>query len=118
MTRRPHDTIDLMLAPAALSVDARLEDLGALSADELDATVALEANVNTSSLEARRRGLLTSVTRFVELHGWAVAWDRRGLRLSHADRTLVLGLPPTLADYVSASELSAEVSPGRTAGRG
>jgi len=29
----------------------------------------------------------------IELHGWQMSWDDRGIRLAHGKRSLVLGVP-------------------------
>ena len=42
MASRPHDITDLYLAPVALKVDARIEELGHLDKDRLAYEVALE----------------------------------------------------------------------------
>ena len=41
MATRPHDVTDLYLAPVALAVDARIEELGQLDKDELVYEVAV-----------------------------------------------------------------------------
>lgn len=43
-----------------------------------------------------------AVTRQIDLHGWTVDWDPRGLRLTHSRHTLVLGIPPFFVEYLDA----------------
>ena len=50
--------------------------------------------------EDRERALLESILHFTDSRGWIVAWDSRGLRLSHAEHSLVLGVPANLAAYL------------------
>lgn len=95
----PHDLDDLGLAPVVLTIDARLEELGRLSAADLRFRVAVETDRPDWTAELRASALLQTVSRFVELHGWVLAWDPRGLRLSHADHTVVLGVPPLLREF-------------------
>jgi hypothetical protein len=98
---RPHDVTDLLLAPVALALDTRLEELGSLSPTELQYDVALEGDKPHRSRAFREAGLLTAVTHNVALHGWVCSWDQRGLRLTHDGHTIVLGLPPSLTAYLA-----------------
>jgi hypothetical protein len=41
MTVKPHDVVDLYLAPVALSVDANLQSLSGFSSEKIDGAVAL-----------------------------------------------------------------------------
>ena len=52
MATRPHDLTDLYLSPVVLAVDARIEELGHLSKDQLNYEVALESG----SPDFTRRG--------------------------------------------------------------
>jgi len=103
MASRPHDMVDLYLAPVALSVDSRLTELASLSLDELFIRVSLSTDREPMTAEERRRGLLTTVTHPVEMHGWEPSWDDqgRGLRLSHAGHALTLGITTTLRDFLA-----------------
>lgn len=98
---KPHDTTDIFLAPVALSLDQRLEELAELSPQELDFRIGLETGADTHSPELRSRGLLLSLTHVIDLHGWTVEWSSRGLRLSHEEHCLTLGLPQSLAEYLA-----------------
>lgn len=101
MTGRPHDLTDLYLAPVVLGIDARLEDLSTLSADDLVFRVALESDVEARDSAERRSALIETVQRGLELHGWTLAINDRGLVISHADHAVSLGLPPNLREFVS-----------------
>lgn len=102
MTPKPHDVVDLRLAPVALQLDARLEALGRLSADALVSRVVMENNHPLSDRRDREQDLLFTVTRAIDLGGWVASWDERGLRLAHGKHTLVLGLPGSLSSFLAA----------------
>jgi len=97
----PHDVSDLYLAPVVLAVDAKLDDLAALESHALSQRIAVESNLPDWSREDRERALIESVQHFVDCRGWTMTWDPRGLRLSHAEHTLVLGVSANLVDYLS-----------------
>jgi hypothetical protein len=97
----PHDVSDLYLAPVVLSIDAKLDDLATLDPRALAQRVAVESNLPDWNREDRERALLESILHFVDSRGWTTAWDPRGLRLSHADHSLVLGMPTNLAQYLA-----------------
>lgn len=101
MAERPHDMTDLYLAPVLLEIEGCLEDLGALSADDLRYQVVLETDVEPRDSAERQRAVLGTVRHRVELHGWALSLHERGLAVSHDDRTIVLGLPANLREYVA-----------------
>jgi hypothetical protein len=100
MTTRPHDVSDLFLAPVILDLDAKLDELGKLAPAELAYQVALESDTPDSSRQLREMAVLRMIERQVETHNWALAWDPRGLRVSHDGRVLVLGVPPAIHDYL------------------
>ena len=104
MPRAPHDYTDLFLAPVALTVDQRLEGFAGLGPVELERRVALESNQLTTTTAERASAVVASVTYLVDLHGWRAAWDSRGIRLSHDNHSLVLGVPPNVAAYVAGGE--------------
>jgi hypothetical protein len=97
----PHDVSDLYLAPVILSIDAKLDELGTLDAHALAQRVAIESNRPDWSREEREQALLVSIQHFVDCRGWEMTWDPRGLRLTHAEHTVVLGVPANLAEYLS-----------------
>lgn len=101
MRNLPHDVSDLYLAPVVLSIDAKLDDLGTLEPRALAQRVAVESNLPDWSRENRERALLESVQHFIDCRGWAVTWDPRGLRLGHAEHSLVLGVPANMAAYLA-----------------
>ena len=101
MPNLPHDVSDLYLAPVILSIDSRLDDLGTLDAHALAQRVAIESNRPDWNREEREQALLASIQHFVDCRGWEMTWDPRGLRLSHDEHTVVLGVPANLAQYLS-----------------
>src|SRR5665213_3030538 len=103
MAAVPHDVTDLYLAPVLLGVDARIEEYSRLTADELSYQIALEGDVADWTRELREAGLLRAVSRFVDTHDWELSMDKRGIRLTHGEHTLVLGIPHTFEAYLSSS---------------
>jgi len=110
MATRPHDVTDLYLAPVALAVDARIEELGQLDKDELVYEVALDADSPDFTRRMREDGLIRTVTHLIDDHGWEFSWDPRGLRLTHDAHSFVLGIPAVFHKYL-------EYSPGARGGR-
>lgn len=95
----PTDLADLALAPVALAVSRRLEQLGRLSRGELD--LAIAAGTDHDPVVGRRAELLMAlVARDLDLHHWSLAWCPSGLRLQHEGHVLVLGLAPGLRDFL------------------
>ena len=103
MTMAPHDITDLHLAPVLLALDTRLETLGELTLEELRRRIALESNRFDSDVELRIAGVLESVKYLLDCHGWDLSWDPRGIRVTHRNRSVVLGVPDVVADYVAGS---------------
>jgi hypothetical protein len=99
----PHDLQDLYLAPVALAVDSRLEELAQLNGDELAKHVALTSDRPDWSRELRTDALLTAVGHMLDLHEWVLAWDARGLRVEHDEHHFTLGVPPTFAQFLDGS---------------
>jgi hypothetical protein len=97
----PHDLSDLYLAPVVLSIDAKLDDLGKLEPRAVAQRVAVESNLADWTSEDRERALLESIQHLIDCRGWTVTWDPRGLRLSHDEHSLVLGVPANLAQYLA-----------------
>ncbi|WP_136707226.1 hypothetical protein [Agromyces sp. H66] len=91
---------DLYLAPVVLGVEGRLEELGALSSDDLGFQVILETNIEPRDTAERRKALIETIRRRVELHGWEVSLHERGVAVSHDDHTIVLGLPDNVREYL------------------
>jgi hypothetical protein len=102
MTTLPHDVADVLLAPVALHIDARIQELADMDAGEFAYEVAVRSDVADRTGAQRRVAVLAALTQNLELHGWSVAWDERGVRLSHGTsaNSLVLGVPESLRDFV------------------
>jgi len=100
MADRPHDVTDLYLAPVLLAVDARIEELGKLDKDGLAYEVALESDSPDTTAQMRQEALITTITHLVDTHHWTFSLDPRGLRMTHDEHTLVLGIPPVFLDYL------------------
>lgn len=103
MATRPHDITDLYLAPVALTVDARLEELGRLDSGRLAYEVALESDSPDFTRSMREEALLRTITHLVDIHDWKLSWDPRGIRLSHEAHTFVLGVPASFRAYLEDS---------------
>ena len=103
MPARPHDISDLYLAPVALEIDARIEELGRLDKEQLAYEVALESDSPDFTRQMREEGLIRTVTHLIETHNWEFSWDPRGLRLTHHAHTFVLGIPAVFAEYLQGS---------------
>lgn len=98
---RPHDRSDLLLAPVALEIDARIQELADMDEEALRFRVALEGNIDVSNPSMVAEGVIEACTNGIELHHWEASIDPRGLRLTHADHSLVLGLPANLRALLS-----------------
>lgn len=101
----PHDVTDLQLAPVALALDQELELLGRLDGEQLlnHLLIAADRSPGDAKDQAEREAMLVSVlTQFVDLHGWEVSCDPRGLRLTHRDHRIVLGVPDSVREFVEA----------------
>jgi hypothetical protein len=103
MTTRPHDVADLYLAPVALAVDARIEELGHLDEDQLEHKVAFQNDSQDNTPRLREEALIKTITSLTDCHGWELSWDPRGLRLSHEAHTFVLGIPAGFREYLHGS---------------
>ncbi len=103
MADRPHDITDLYLAPVALAVDARIEELSHLDKDGLAYEVALETDSPDFTRRIREDALIRTVTHLMDRHDWEFSWDPRGLRLTHDAHTFVLGVPAVFLEYLDDS---------------
>ncbi len=112
MPTLPHDVSDLHLAPVVLALDARLDELGAHDLERLAVAVDLASNSLGLTRDQREAGLLEAVAHIIDCHGWTLTWDMRGIRLTHEKHSLVLGAPPTFADYLAGT--SGATDPGST----
>ncbi len=99
---RPHDVTDLYLAPVVLAIDARIEELGRLDKDQLAHKVAFQSDSPDNIRGVSEEALIGTVTYLIDNHGWEFSWDPRGLRLTHDERTLVLGVPAVFLEYLKA----------------
>ena len=97
----PHDISDLHLAPLVLALDARIEDLGKLTLDELTKHVALVSNRPDWDRRARESALLLTLEEALDLHGWTLSWHARGLQMQHDAHRFVLGIPAVFTDYLT-----------------
>lgn len=101
MINRPNDRIDLLLVPVALEIDSRLQSLGEMDADALSFRVALEGNVELSNSSAIHEGVIQACTNGINMHHWLASIDPRGLRISHDEHTMVLGIPDNIRELLS-----------------
>ena len=86
MSELPHDIADLYLAPVVLEVDARITELATLTDEKLAVQVAIESDEPDWSVDLRKVALLRTVGHLIDLHGWQMSWDDRGIRLAHGKR--------------------------------
>lgn len=108
MPTLPRDLEDLRLAPVVLALDAQIERMGQLGASELASRVALESGMPDHSEAQREQALLESVRHCIDVHGWKLSRDPRGIRVTHQAHTLVLGAPASFDAYVrGAGQVSA-----------
>lgn len=100
MTELPRDIGDLYLAPVALALQARIDELADLSDKDLSWRVALESDEPDWTADTRRTALLRTVAHLLDLHGWELTWEERGIRAAHGGHALVLGVPTSFRRYV------------------
>lgn len=112
MTTLPHDLSDLHLAPVVLALDARIAELSLLDVHELTQRVALESNLADWTRQMRISGVLETVSHLIDCHGWALAWDPRGIRVERGLNSLVLGVGPTLIEYVEGKPVATAADAG------
>lgn len=101
---RPNDRTDLLLAPVALEIDARLQALGEMDSDALNFRIALEGNVDLSNASMIHEGVIEASTNGINMHHWLASIDSRGLRISHDDHSLVLGFPENIREVLSRAQ--------------
>jgi hypothetical protein len=101
MPTRPRDVTDLYLAPVALELDRRLEGLSGLSDEELDVQITLSTDRQPNDTASRAALAIESLTHVMDLHGWQVQWDPRGLRIRNDQHSVVLGIPASLRRYLA-----------------
>ena len=100
MTTRPTDITDLYLAPVALRLDRQLATLAHLTEERIHVWVAVVTDREPTTVDERRLLTLRALQREVDTHHWHLAHDPRGIRLSHGDNSLVLGIPAPLRSYL------------------
>ena len=99
--QHPHDVADLRLAPVALLVDERLEELSALDDAQLAEAILFGSNRQPHSDAERGEALVAAATHLIDLAGCRATWDPRGVRLTHDSHSLVLGASRQLTDFVA-----------------
>lgn len=114
MSLRPHDISDLFLAPVMLELDQRIDELSRIDPKALGDEIALESDLADWTRDLREAALLRAVGHLVETHGWVLSWDPRGVRLSHAGRHVVLGIPDSFRAYVSGAPVVSREARGTT----
>jgi len=83
MTQLPHDLADLYLAPVALKLDGRPDELARLTAHDLGRHVALASKEADWTVEMRRDAVLRTVA-----HAWiCTTGPSRGTTAESAFRT-------------------------------
>jgi len=97
----PQDITDLYLSPVAIAVDKRLEELGQVPDAELKYRFAVETNTSPRTRDEAIAAVVADVAYLIDTHHWQLAWDSRGLRLTHDDHSVVLGVPDNIRDYVN-----------------
>lgn len=98
----PHDRADLYLAPVVLKLDSWLEDWSDVSEQDILVRIAVATNEEPRDVSERKRALVHVVEHDVELHGWAVDFAERGVRMRHGENQVVLGLPASLREFLTA----------------
>jgi len=96
----PRDSTDLHLAPVALQVDAKIQELSGKTREELAYHLASEIDRNPRTEEQRAKDIVDAVTHLVAMSGWTAAWDSRGVRLSNGRHSLVIGVGAEVAQYI------------------
>lgn len=114
MSLLPNDTSDLFLAPVTLELDQRIDELGRLDPAALSAEIALKSDLADWTQDLREEALLRTVRHFIETHNWVLSWDPRGLRLSHAERHVILGIPDSFRAFLSGVPVVSRQSHGGT----
>lgn len=103
MKTLPRNPTDLYLAPVVLAMDARIDHLGRLDCDQLQLQVALESDSPDRTRVQRENALIRTIGHLTDTHGWELSWDSRGLRLTHQQNALVLGVPAVFKEYLDAA---------------
>ena len=88
-----------------LAIDARIERLGKMDKDALAYEVALASDLPDTTRQWRQEALITTITHLIDTHHWECSWDPRGLRMTHGEHTLVVGIPAVFLDYLGAVDV-------------
>jgi hypothetical protein len=102
----PQDLTDLYLSPVAIAVDKRLDDMARCPQAELNYRLALETNASPHKRADAIAAVVADAGYLIDTHHWQLAWDPRGLRLSNADHSIVLGVPDNVRAYVNSFPVS------------
>lgn len=100
MTLLPHDVTDVLLAPVVLQVDQRLTQYRDMTRPQLRQEVALLADMPDRTRPQREASVLRALEHHQDLHGWTLNLDDRGIRLTHGDHSVTLGVPLVVRDYI------------------
>jgi hypothetical protein len=100
MSTLPHNVSDLRLAPVLLALEGRLDELAALTPGELADQVAIVGDTPRWTRELRETGLLSTISRPLDLHEWTLGWNPRGLQVSNGTHQVTLGIPKTFEGYL------------------
>lgn len=49
--------------------------------------------------DLRDSALLATIGHLIDLHGWKLDWDVRGVRMTHENHSIVLGVPGTFDQF-------------------
>jgi hypothetical protein len=97
---RPRDPADLLLAPVALQVDAKVQELSAMNREQLAYHLALEVDRDPRTEQQRGKDIVDAAVKLIDMSGWEANWDPRGVRLSHGRHSIVIGVGADVAEYV------------------
>jgi glutamine cyclotransferase len=97
----PRGVADLNLAPVALAIDARIEELAGKTPDQLAFQIRIATNRAGRTPEARQSELLEAIAYLTDTHGWKLSMDARGVRMTHGQYSVVFGIPDTFSAFVA-----------------
>jgi hypothetical protein len=100
MNMRPRDAADLLLAPVALQVDAKVQELSRMNPEQLAYHLAMEVDRDPRTEKQRGKDIVDAAVKPIDMDGWEASWDVRGVRLTHGRHSLVIGVGADVATYV------------------
>jgi hypothetical protein len=100
MNMRPRDAADLLLAPVALQVDAKVQELSRMNPEQLAYHLAMEVDRDPRTEKQRGKDIVDAAVKLIDMNGWEASWDVRGVRLTHGRHSLVIGVGADVATYV------------------